>query len=97
MTTIKSFHDRLAKIGIDVMMSGNYPWIYLDTVNGHKVWEKYMASHGFTVFFRGVRPGQNDECPDIGRVFKKIREMLTEEGRKKDKQRYLEFMEDYQS
>lgn len=28
---------RLRKIGINVELFGNYPWIYLDKVNGNKV------------------------------------------------------------
>jgi hypothetical protein len=71
MTTIKSFVNRLAKIGIKVELFGNYPWIYLDTVNGKKVKDKFQGDHGFTVFFYG-----EDELTSIPIVFKKIREML---------------------
>lgn len=57
MTTIKSFIHRLAKIGITVEFIGNYPWVYLDKVNGKKVTGTFMADHGFTVFFLGIRKG----------------------------------------
>lgn len=76
MTTIKSFHDRLKKIGITVEMFGNYPWVYLDTVNGKKVEGTFQAEHGFTVFFKAVRMGQVDQITDIKTVFDKIRETL---------------------
>ena len=76
MTTIKSFHDRLKKIGINIEMFGNYPWVYLDRVNDIKVKGTFQAEHGFTVFFRAIRPGQRDTITDIGVVFKKIRETL---------------------
>lgn len=42
-------HRRLLAINIDTAYIGNYPWIYLDTVNKKRVTEKYMAEHGFTV------------------------------------------------
>jgi hypothetical protein len=76
MTTIKSFHDRLAKIGINIEMIGNYPWVYLDKVNGKKVTENYLGNHGFTVFFRAIKPGQVDEITDISIIFKEIRKYL---------------------
>ena len=55
MTTIQSFHNRLKKIGIEVEFIGNYPWLYLDKVNGKKVTGRLHANHGFTVFFRGEK------------------------------------------
>lgn len=97
MTTVSSFVNRLNKIGITVELSGNYPWVYLDSVNGYPVHERFYANHGFTVFFSPVRSGQKETISDISVVFKKIRQMLTEEGRKQDYQSYLEFMEEYQS
>ena len=93
MTTISSFVSRLKKIGITVELTGNYPWIYLRSVNGHKVYERYYACHGFTVFF--VNKGE--KITDTTKVFQKIRQMLTEEGRKQDYQEYLDLLKDYQS
>ena len=72
---IKVFVERLKKIGIDVKLSGNYPWIYLDEINGVRVTETFCANHGFTVMFL---PGRNDSPPseftDIKEIFKLIRE-----------------------
>ncbi len=76
MTTINSFYNRLKKIGIEVTMFGNYPWVYLDTVNGNRVKGKFHGNHGFTIFFKGIRPGQPDQITDISTIFKKIRETL---------------------
>ena len=45
---------RLKKLGIDVMFSMNYPWIYLETVNGMRVKEKRFSNHGFTVATHGT-------------------------------------------
>ena len=64
---------RLRKIGIDVELIGNYPWIYLDTVNSNKVKEKFEANHGFTIAFLPIRNDQKMELTDIGKVFEIIR------------------------
>jgi hypothetical protein len=76
MTTISSFIKRLAKIGVKVELSSNYPWVYLDKVNGKQVTNRFYGNHGFTVFFRATRVGDRDTITDIGIIFKKIREML---------------------
>lgn len=76
MTTISSFINRLKKIGINVELIGNYPWVYLDKINGVKVEGNFMANHGFTVFFVAIRVGQVDIITDISTIFEKIRETL---------------------
>ena len=76
MTTINSFIIRLKKIGIEVELTGNYPWVYLYKVNGKKVTGTFMGNHGFTVFFLPARLGQVEKITDIKVVFDKIRETL---------------------
>lgn len=76
MTTIDSFVKRLAKIGITVELVGNFPWVYLDKVNGIQVKEPFQGNHGFTVFFSKVRNNGHDQITDISYIFKKIREIL---------------------
>ena len=72
---IKVFVERLKKIGIEVKLQGNYPWVYLDEICGTRVKETFQANHGFTVMFL---PGRNDSPPseftDIKEIFKLIRE-----------------------
>lgn len=68
--------DRLKVIGITLELRGNYPWVYLHTVNGNKVTGRYRARHGWTIFI-----GQQDgtyKITDRREVFKKIRETLEE-------------------
>lgn len=67
--------NRLQKIGIEIELVGNYPWIYLDKVNGVKVTETYRGNHGFTAFFLH---GREDQVvwSDRRAVFNKIREMV---------------------
>ena len=73
------FVERLKKIGIDVKLSGNFPWIYLDEINGIKVTERFAANHGFTVMFL---PGRNDSPPseftDIKEIFNLLRKYKRE-------------------
>jgi hypothetical protein len=49
MENLNVFKSRLKKIGINIDFVGNYPWIYINSINGLLVNEKYMAEHGFTV------------------------------------------------
>ncbi len=80
MTTIDSFYQRLKKIGIEVKMIGNYPWVYLDKVNGKQVKGTFWADRGFTIFFKPIRPGQKDKMTDITTIFNKIRETLCQQN-----------------
>lgn len=60
--------SRLKKINIEIECFGNLPWIYLNSVNGNKVKEKYLANHGFTIMFSG-----SDEFTDLKEIFKVIK------------------------
>jgi len=68
------FIERLKKIGIEVKLSGNFPWVYLSEINGIRVKENFQANHGFTVMFL---PGRNDSPPseftDIKEIFNLIK------------------------
>ena len=68
------FVERLKKIGIEVKLSGNFPWVYITEICGKRVTEKFEGNHGFTLIFL---PGRNDSPPsdftDIGETFKLIR------------------------
>ena len=72
---IKVFVERLKKIGIDVKLSGNFPWVYITEICGKRVTEKFNGNHGFTIIFL---PARNDSPPsdftDIKEIFKLIRE-----------------------
>ena len=70
---IDRFVRRLQKIGIDVELMGNYPWIYLRTVNGKPVKENFAGNHGFTAFF--LRMDGEVQFSDRKVVFRKLREM----------------------
>ena len=67
ITTLK---NRLSKIGIEIELSGNYPWIYLDKVNGNRIkQEDFTANHGFNIAWFGIR---NDDKIKFAEDPKKI-------------------------
>jgi len=72
MDKIKTFIERLSKIGINIELFRNAPWIYIDTINGIKVTEKFHADHGFTLAFTPIK-GEQLEFTDISKIFKLIR------------------------
>jgi hypothetical protein len=76
---IKVFVERLKKIGIEVKLVGNYPWVYIDEICGIKVKERFEGNHGFTLIFL---PSRNDSPPseftDITEIFKLIRKYSRE-------------------
>ena len=77
MEKIKIFVERLERIGIKVELFRNYPWIYLDKVNGIRVTEKFEANHGFTIAFCPIRKDQELQFTDITEIFKILRKYKT--------------------
>jgi hypothetical protein len=76
---IRVFVERLKKIGIEVKLVGNYPWVYIDEICGIRVKEKFEGNHGFTLIFL---PARTDSPPsdftDITEIFKLIRKYVRE-------------------
>ncbi len=71
---IKVFVERLKKIGIEVKLKGNYPWVYIDEICGIKVKERFEGNHGFTLIFLPSRlDSPPSEFTDITEIFKLIR------------------------
>jgi hypothetical protein len=73
MDKITVFVERLQKIGIEVKLGGNYPWVYIDYINGKRVTEKFQANHGFTLCFIPIKKDKEIEFTDITEIFKLIR------------------------
>ncbi len=73
---IKSFVERLKKLGITVELAGNFPWIYLEKINGKRVSERLYGNHGFTIMFSPSRVEHKVEFTDITEIFKLIRKYL---------------------
>jgi hypothetical protein len=75
-TKLGIFVDRLKRIGIEVELFANVPWIYINRINGKKVTETFEAEHGFTVAFLPIRPNQELQFTDITEIFKLIRKYI---------------------
>jgi hypothetical protein len=67
------------RIGIDIELFSNIPWIYINSINGKRVTETFEANHGFTVAFLPVRVDKEIEFTDITEIFKLIRKYVTED------------------
>jgi hypothetical protein len=65
--------NRMNKINIQLELVDNYPWIYIDKINGKKVTEKFQGDHGFTIAFSPIRLGQPIELTDTKEIFNLIR------------------------
>lgn len=66
---------RLKKIGIEVQLFGNYPWIYLDSINGNRIKKEdyYLGNHGFTIAFYPNKEEKVMQLNDIKKTFEVIR------------------------
>jgi hypothetical protein len=73
------FVDRMKRIGIDIELFSNIPWIYINSINGKRVTETFEANHGFTIAFLPVRADQELAFTDITEIFKLIRKYVTED------------------
>ena len=71
---ISIFVERMKQLDIEVKLGVNYPWVYLDWINGERVTETFQANHGFTIAFLPIRLDDDKiKFTDIGKIFKLIR------------------------
>jgi len=70
---LNTLKNRLSKLGIEIDIWCNYPWIYLHSVNGNKVKEKLDSEHAFTIAFLPVRVDRPFYFTNIKEMFKIIR------------------------
>lgn len=76
MEKLTTFVNRMKRIGINVKLAGNYPWIYIHEINGVRVTEKFEGNHGFTIAFLPIRPDVELDFTDITEIFKLIRKYV---------------------
>ena len=69
------FVERMKLLNIEVKLSGNVPWIYLNYINGKRVKEEdyYLGNHGFTIAFYPLKPGRSMKFTDIKKIIELIR------------------------
>ena len=77
---LSTLRERLQRIGIEIEMSANIPWIYLDRVNGIRVRrEDFTANHGFNIGWYGIRNEDSIRlAEDPGTIIDLIRRYVTE-------------------
>lgn len=74
MATVGTLVRRLRRLGIELELEANLPWIYLTHVDGQRVQERFLANHGFTVAI--LKPQcsvMTSELTDIKEIFKVVR------------------------
>lgn len=76
MEKLDIFIKRLERIGINIELVGNFPWIYIVKINGKHVSEKFLGEHGFTIMFIPIKLGQQHEFTNIREIFKLIRKYI---------------------
>jgi len=90
--------NRLSKIGIEIELIGNIPWIYLRSVNGNVVLkEDWTANYGYTIAFYGAKTGVISLDSDTSRIFKVIRKYYKPEKQAQGKknERKVEYKNRY--
>lgn len=74
MKELDIFVKRLQKINIITTYIGNYPWVYLHTVNNITVKEKNDSEHGFVIGYMPIRNDQTFQFSEnLSYIFKIIR------------------------
>lgn len=75
MQKLDTLIRRLRKIGIELRLVNNVPWIYIAAVNGHLIPknEYYYGNHGYTLGFSAMQIGVDFEFLDLARTFDLIR------------------------
>lgn len=73
MDKITVFVERLQKIGVNLKLGCNYPWVYIDYINDERVTEKFQANHGFTLCFMPIRKDEEIKFTDTTEIFNLIR------------------------
>ena len=77
---LEIFIDRLERIGVNVKLVSNFPWVYIDEINGKHVKENFEAEHGFTVAFLPLTTERKLHFTDITEIFKLIRKYVDNES-----------------
>jgi len=83
MSDLNIFIGRLKKIGINLELIGNYPWVYLNKINGKNVKETFQSDYGFVLCYQSivvVDPNNginsNVNFSDLTEIFNTIRKYM---------------------
>jgi hypothetical protein len=73
MDKLTKLKNRLDKIGIEIKLISNYPWIYLSEVNGNIVAERFQSGHGFTIGYASIKENTEMQFADTKELFKVLK------------------------
>jgi hypothetical protein len=77
MDELSILRKRLIKIGIEPIFMGNFPWIYLYSINGNVIKpEDYDANHGYTIAWYPSQYGDSTTLNNTKKTFKVIRKYI---------------------
>ena len=80
MNEVQILINRLKKIGIELELMGNVPWIYLTKVNGNVIDESdYTSNHGFTIAWNRDKIELDSDTKRIFQVIRKYKTFNTKE------------------
>ena len=66
--------ERINKLGFELKLASNFPWMYIIEINGKKVTEKFNSDHGFVLGFQPITPDREFSFSDIHEIFKLLKE-----------------------
>lgn len=73
MNNLYTFIERLRKLNINIILVSNYPWVYIESINGKIIKETYQSIIGYFP----IKPNQPFRFTNIKELFKLIRRYLT--------------------
>lgn len=73
MSIFTTFVSRMKKIGIDIELMYNIPWVYIIKINGVPVTEKFQSEHGFVIGYTATRLDNKDSFTHIGETIRLVR------------------------
>ena len=77
MENIKILLNRLERLDIKMELTGNLPWVYIQSINGKRVTEKFNSEHGFVLGLMPIRTDGGDfNFSDINEIFSLIRKYI---------------------
>jgi hypothetical protein len=78
MEELERFIARMSRLGIKLQLEGNYPWVYLESVNGNTISRRYGSEHGYVLGFTAIRldAEKSFDYYDLKDAFKTIRDNI---------------------
>ena len=73
ITILDIFIRRMNKLNINLELVSNYPWVYINKINGKHVSEKFQSEYGFTICYLPIKNDQQIKFTDLSEIFKLIR------------------------